>query len=126
MYCIFRFSMTNSRILHQYCMMVRTSFESKPFGIYSCVNKISKTKTNLFGPPPGIEPGSFRLISLIVAPENLLPQKWQRNSVLSMWLEGTTQNPSPTPAVTGKYGAVLVERIILAGQIRGQMSVCRA
>ena len=52
-----------------------------------------------------------------------MPQKWQRNSVLSMWLEGTTQNPSPTPAVTGKYGAVLVERIILAGQIRGQMSV---
>ena len=39
---------------------------------------------------------------------NPLPQKWQRNSVLSMWLEGTTQNPSPTPAVTGNSGAVLV------------------
>ena len=31
-----------------------------------------------------------------------MPQKWQRNSVLSMWLEGTTQNPSQGNRTCGK------------------------
>ena len=49
-------------------------------------------------------------LPLIIAPKNPLPQKLQRNSVLSMWLEGTTQNPRPTPAVTGN--SVLVWNLI--------------